>query len=105
MRNDNKIFDIGYINKELEKNPFTNVSKIVSGAIEDAILTMRLKPGEKLIISSIASQLGISTTPVREAIDRLLGQRIIKKKNKENRIKYLKLRCRKLKICFLSEKR
>lgn len=78
MRNDNKIFDIGYINKELEKNPFTNVSKIVSGAIEDAILTMRLKPGEKLIISSIASQLGISTTPVREAIDRLSDKGIIK---------------------------
>ncbi|MCI8630984.1 MAG: hypothetical protein HFG67_01765 [Firmicutes bacterium] len=48
MRNDNKIFDIGYINKELEKNPFTNVSKIVSGAIEDAILTMRLNPVKNL---------------------------------------------------------
>ncbi|PWM66990.1 MAG: hypothetical protein DBX38_04530 [Eubacteriales Family XIII. Incertae Sedis bacterium] len=78
MRNDSNIFDVGYVTKELEKNPFTNVSKIVSDAVEDAILTMRLKPGEKLIISNIASQLGISTTPVREAIDRLAEKGLIK---------------------------
>ena len=78
MRNDSNIFDVGYVTKELEKNPFANVSKIVSDAVEDAILTMRLKPGEKLIISNIASQLGISTTPVREAIDRLAEKGLIK---------------------------
>lgn len=78
MRNESKVFDIGHINRELEKNPFTNVSKIVSNAVEDAIMTMRLKPGEKLIISNIASQLGISTTPVREAIDRLAEKGLIR---------------------------
>ena len=35
MRNDSNIFDVGYVTKELEKNPFTNVSKIVSDAVEE----------------------------------------------------------------------
>jgi len=40
-------------------------------AIREAIVTGELKPNERLIISNIADELGISDIPVREALKRL----------------------------------
>jgi len=40
-------------------------------AIKRAILTLKLKPGEALVESDLASQLGISKTPVRTALHEL----------------------------------
>ncbi len=40
-------------------------------AIRDAILTLELEPGTSLVESDLASQLGISKTPVRDALQEL----------------------------------
>ena len=40
--------------------------------LRDAIIQGKLKPGEKLNVSDIANKLGVSRSPVREAI-RILG--------------------------------
>lgn len=39
--------------------------------IKDAIITLKIKPGEKLKISALTKELGISATPTREALNRL----------------------------------
>ncbi len=40
-------------------------------AIKDAILSLQLKPGEPLVETELAEQLGISKTPVRDALQHL----------------------------------
>ena len=46
--------------------------------IERAILTGSIKPGERLIETELAKNLGISKSPVREALKRLEGDGIVK---------------------------
>lgn len=45
--------------------------EVVSEALRDAIMNGMLKPGERLMEIQLAEQLGVSRTPVREAIRRL----------------------------------
>lgn len=44
---------------------------LVFEALKDAILTQKLHPGERLLESELAVELGVSRTPIREAIRRL----------------------------------
>jgi DNA-binding GntR family transcriptional regulator len=43
----------------------------VYAAIKDAILSVRLKPGTPLVEAQLAEELGVSTTPVRAALEEL----------------------------------
>ncbi len=49
----------------------------VSHAVRQAILVGRLRPGEALSISDLATDLGVSHSPVREALQRLSGQGLV----------------------------
>jgi DNA-binding GntR family transcriptional regulator len=49
----------------------------VSHAVRRGILEGRLRPGEALSISDLASDLGVSHSPVREALQRLSGQGLV----------------------------
>jgi DNA-binding GntR family transcriptional regulator len=49
----------------------------VGHAVRRAILEGRLRPGETLSISDLAADLGVSHSPVREALQRLAGQGLI----------------------------
>lgn len=49
----------------------------VSHAVRRAILEGRLRPGETLSISDLATDLGVSHSPVREALQRLSGQGLV----------------------------
>jgi DNA-binding GntR family transcriptional regulator len=49
----------------------------VSHAVRRAILEGQLRPGEALSISDLAGDLGVSHSPVREALQRLSGQGLI----------------------------
>jgi DNA-binding GntR family transcriptional regulator len=53
---------------ELNQQP---LSRTVLDAVRNAIVSGKLKPGEQLVQSQIASQLGTSRAPVREALNRL----------------------------------
>jgi len=47
--------------------------------IKQHIVTLRLRPGEPLVEKSLAEQLGVSTTPVREALLRLEHEALVTK--------------------------
>lgn len=55
----------------LEKNPNAKLRDVVSEMLYDEIVSLRFAPGSKLNVNSIASSLGISRTPVAEAIQSL----------------------------------
>jgi DNA-binding GntR family transcriptional regulator len=53
------------------------VSIVIHDALRDEILAMRRKPGEPLSEKDIAAQFGVSRTPVREAVLKLVEERLI----------------------------
>lgn len=59
------------IKQAQKENPFAKLGEIVYQILETQILSLTLQPGSKLRINSIAEDLNISATPVREAIDML----------------------------------
>ena len=60
-----------------QENPFVRISDAVYDILEEAILSSQYSPGAKLKINSVAEQLGVSGTPVREAIDRLVSRGLV----------------------------
>ncbi len=57
---------------ELNMNAFLPLRDVVFHTLREAILKGELKPGERLMELQLASKLGVSRTPIREAI-RMLG--------------------------------
>jgi len=63
-----------------ERIPRTeSLTDAVYEAIKEAILTLRIAPGEKLNVAEIAFELGTSSTPVREALNRLMNEGFVRK--------------------------
>ena len=56
---------------------FPSVTDEAYKIIKEAIISLKLKPGERLGISMLAKQLRISTTPVRAALARLEQEGLI----------------------------
>lgn len=61
--------------KVIGKSPLTTV---VYENIKQAIITNEIAPGTRLTEVSISKQLGVSSTPVREAFRRLESERLVK---------------------------
>ena len=57
---------------EVNASEFLPLREVVYMTLRKAILTEKLRPGERLMENTIAQKLGVSRTPVREAI-RMLG--------------------------------
>ena len=60
-------------NLELNMNAYLPLRDVVFNTLREAILKGDLKPGERLMELQLASRLGVSRTPIREAI-RMLEQ-------------------------------
>ena len=58
----------------LESSSSSKLRDVVSQMLYDEIVSLRIAPGTKLNVNSIASALGISRTPVAEAIVNLCEQ-------------------------------
>src|SRR5688572_26657613 len=58
--------------KTIEKE---NLSSRVYSEIRDALMNGQYEPGERLRIAPLAEQMGVSITPVREAIFRLVSEK------------------------------
>lgn len=54
-----------------EMNEFLPLRDVVFNTLRQAILTGELKPGERLMEIHLANRLGVSRTPIREAIHKL----------------------------------
>jgi DNA-binding GntR family transcriptional regulator len=55
-----------------------NLKEKVYSVIKDRILNFELKPGEKIQESEIVQELGLSRTPIREALNKLEQEGFIK---------------------------
>lgn len=58
-------------NLNLVSNDFLPLRDVVFNTLRQAILTGELKPGERLMEIHLANKLGVSRTPIREAIRKL----------------------------------
>lgn len=56
-----------------------SLEKLAYDAIKNAILTFQLRPGDSLVESDLAHQLGISKTPVRDSLLRLEKEGLVVK--------------------------
>ena len=72
------------IRRITEKNPFAKLGDVIYELIENAILSSAMGPGERINLSKLSEQLGVSTTPVRDALDRLCAKGIVVKKTSEH---------------------
>ena len=59
------------IDFEMTMNEFLPLRDVVFNTLRKAILTGELKPGERLMEIHLANRLGVSRTPIREAIRKL----------------------------------
>ena len=55
----------------MAQNPDEKLKDIVAGMLYDDIINLRIRPGTKLNINQMAAELGISRTPVADAVARL----------------------------------
>jgi DNA-binding GntR family transcriptional regulator len=55
----------------LDQNPFSKLRDVVAKLLYDEIISLDIVPGTKLNINQIAANLGISRTPVAEAVAQL----------------------------------
>lgn len=60
----------------LEKN---NLSDLAYKALKEALLSGVYQPGERLVLREVAATLGISLTPVRDAINHLIAERVLER--------------------------
>lgn len=54
-----------------------NVRELAYSSIKEKILTWELKPGDKVSEQDLSNALGVSRTPVREALMRLASERLV----------------------------
>lgn len=59
------------MNLEMEMNEYLPLRDVVFNTLRRAILKGELKPGERLMEITLADKLGVSRTPIREAIRKL----------------------------------
>jgi DNA-binding GntR family transcriptional regulator len=76
---------LGYKRQKIEKvdvqlENFSNAPRLADmayEAIHDAIVSKSLQPGSKLLVRDLAQRLGISYTPVKEALVKLAGEGLV----------------------------
>jgi len=65
------------INNGRKKVRYEALTQQVYESIKGEILDMRLKPGDRLTIDALARDMGVSISPVRETLARLLAERLV----------------------------
>lgn len=63
--------------QQLKDQPFSVLSDLVYQYIVDAIVDVKYTPGSKINTKRISEELGISRTPVRTALDRLVKEKLV----------------------------
>lgn len=63
--------------QRIQDQPFSILSDLVYQYIVDAIVEFKFPPGAKINTKRVSEELGISRTPVRTALDRLVEERLV----------------------------
>ena len=63
------------LNFSVNMDEFLPLRDVVFNTLRQAILRGELKPGERLMEIQLANKLGVSRTPIREAMDEYCGGR------------------------------
>jgi len=66
--------------KTLKRQPYLSLTDIAYNTLLDAIINQDFQPGAPISIDSLARQLNMSNTPVREALMRANGERLVTQK-------------------------
>lgn len=67
-------------NKAIKRSAHLSLADIAYNGLVEAIINQEFQPGEALSIDHLARQLEMSNTPVREALMRANGERLVKQK-------------------------
>ena len=63
--------------QKMKDQPFSVLSDLVYQYIVDAIVEIRFPPGSKINTKRLSEELGISRTPIRTALERLVEQKLV----------------------------
>lgn len=66
-----------YLDKEKSIELTSTISEVVYNNLKESIISRKLKPNQRIKIREISDFLGVSQTPVREAIQRLAAEKFI----------------------------
>ncbi len=66
--------------KAIKRSAHLSLADIAYNGLVEAIINQEFQPGEPLSIDNLARQLDMSNTPVREALMRANGERLVKQK-------------------------
>jgi DNA-binding GntR family transcriptional regulator len=64
----------------LKRQPYLSLTDIAYNTLLEAIINQDFQPGASISIDSLARQLNMSNTPVREALMRANGERLVSQK-------------------------
>ncbi|MGE7767446.1 GntR family transcriptional regulator [Peribacillus sp. NPDC096540] len=67
--------------EKVKENPFAALGGLVYDFLFDNIITMKILPGSRINEVKIAKELGISRSPIRTAIERLVNEQLIVKES------------------------
>jgi len=65
------------VKQMVNKSENENIIKRVYQSIKERVISYDVPPGERLNIEQLAEQLRVSTTPVRESLNRLVAEELI----------------------------
>ena len=65
------------IRRQLEENPFLKLNDAVYECLREQIITLRYGPGTRLVESQLAGELQVSRSPVKAALLRLEGEKLV----------------------------
>ena len=84
MRNEVKVTDISILPDAQPAGSQHNLASLTYKAVSDMIRHRRLKGGQVIVEARLAEALGISRTPLREALQRLEGEGLVRKGDGRN---------------------
>ena len=73
-------FEKGIIQSRQQENPFCKLNDIVYDCIKSAINGLTIQPGDRLNITEIAKTLGVSITPVKNAMQELVREGLVERR-------------------------